>query len=552
MENLKKARQLVSRLKAERTRREAAWRGAQKWICPWRGCLDEGRDFTDDDSPALFTGAASQAALRGASGMTSGMTPRNTPWFKPDFNDPKMAELSGAREWLDRLDLLMKDTLTRGGFYQAIQCFNIDLLWAGCALLYSESARASALRFECVQAGSYWVALDEAGALDTVARLILMPVSAAARKFGEGALCRHSRSLLKANPFRRVHVWHLCRAARSGRWPVSSQWWEEGGESFLHEKGYYEMPYFFTCWNEGATAYGTGPGDQALPDARQLDQLERRKLSIIGKLSDPPVTAPMQLKDGLDLAPGGINFLPAHDMIRPILDLSPSAQAMRCVQEEIATVTKRLQDTLMASIFASIPMDQRPRGMTATEFLERKRESLQQLGPVISAYEPNVLEKALNRTLMSLERAFELPEPPEGLADQPLAMKVEFISPMANALRQSGAEAARSVLADISAIFESSKREEIWDKLDFDQTIDELARSAGAPGGMIRSDEDVEKLRKIRQEARAREEQRQNMERTLKMGGDAAAINERMTRAAKAAKDAGADPEGMGGLMGGL
>ncbi len=80
-----------------------------------------------------FTQVAQAALLRGASGLTSGMTPRNISWFKPDFQDAEMSEASGARAWLDEIDRRMKEVLAAGGFYQAIHAFNTDLLLGSAA-----------------------------------------------------------------------------------------------------------------------------------------------------------------------------------------------------------------------------------------------------------------------------------------------------------------------------------------------------------------------------------------------------------------------------------
>lgn len=528
MDKLEECRQLVGELAGIRTEREEFWREASRWICPWRGCLEDGERGAYQDSEEgmrLFTGAASRALLAGASGMTSGMTPRNISWFKPEFSDPELAEVSGAREWLDRLDSAMKGALSSGGFYQAIHNFNIDLIWSGCGLLFCEKSRAAPLRFECVQIGSFYISLDENGRLDTAARLAALPAAAAARKFGEKKLCRKSRAMLNKNPYHKTRIWHLCRPAEKGPFAWASHWWEEDGTDFLEDgAGFHEMPYFFTSWNESATPYGSGPGDLSIADARQLDILERNKLGGLGRLADPPVSALTQLKDVLDLSPGAINYMPSHDMVRPILDISPYAQAVRHVQEEIATVTKRLEDSLMASIFSSVPMEFRPQGMTATEFMERKREALQKLGPVISAYEPNVLDPVLRRTLLALEREGGLPKPPEGLRDYRLPMKIEFISPMANALRQSGLEAARALLQDAAAMYEVTGNVEIYDKIDLDQSLDELAHALGAPGGMIRSDEDAAAIRQARADEQAQAREAERAAQMLQMGKAAADI----------------------------
>lgn len=507
--DLAKARTYAEHLKSLRSRRENAWRDLSQWICPWRGIFnDELADRYERDELTRFTAAASSAVLRAASGMTSGMTPRNISWFKPCFTEAALMEASGARYWCDILDTRIKDCLAEGGFYQAIQNFNLDLLWSGCGLIYTERGRDCPLRYESVQVGTFCVAVDPENRLSAVLRELEMTAHEAASAFGEDRLATPTRKLLAREPFRPVRITHLVRPAR-GRQPWESLWWEADGTNFLRKASFDEMPYFYTVWNEGATVYGTGPGDECLADARQMDLLERNKLAGLAKLINPPLKASPSLKDVIDMEPGAINAMTTSEFVEPVFNVAPFATAFRCLQEEIAAVARRLETGLMASIFTSIPLDQRPRDMSATEFLERKREALQQLGPVISAYEPSVLTPLLYRTAHTLDRDRQLPPLPRSLDGLKPLMKMDFISPMANALRQTGAETARAFFQDTAVVFEATRKPEVFDKIDLDQLIDELATGLGAPGSIVRSDEDVAR---IREQRAAREQQAQQQQ----------------------------------------
>ncbi len=522
MDRLAEAKAFAAHLREGRTAREKEWRELAEWIAPYRGVFT-GEDLAPSGerrNSRAFTQAATQALLRGASGMTSGMTPRNISWFEPDFDEPSLAEASGARAWLDEVDRRMKASLAEGGFYQAIHNFNTDLLWAGCALLYSEVSSSCPLRFECVQVGSFCVALDGEGRPEAVCRAMIRTPSWLAATFGRNALSPASRRKLDRQPYAPVRVLHLVRrrapagsgrdsgydsghdAGSSGHLPWESLFWEESGSSgFLHEGGYYEIPYFFTVWHESTTPYGIGPGDDALPDSRQFDLMERHKLEGLAKLVNPPVQMPGVLKSRPDLAPGGITSVTERVKIEPILDLGAYAQSFQYLQAELRTVSQRLEHSLMASIFASMPLDQRPHDMSATEFLARRRESLQQLGPVMSAYEPNVLSPLLHRTAATLDRAGLLPPPPPDLAAFPLLLKMDFVSPLANALRQTGAETTRALLQDAALL--AQMQPEVLDKLDLDQAVDELASGLGVPGNIVRADTDVAAIRQARATAQA-------------------------------------------------
>ncbi|MCR5257597.1 MAG: head-tail connector protein [Desulfovibrio sp.] len=516
MDRWQEVKAFASHLQGARTARESEWRDLARWICPYRGVF-AGEDLAPRATRRnrkAFTQAATQALLRGASGMTTGMTPRNIAWFRPEFEDEGLVELPGARAWLDAVDWRMKQALADGGFYQSAQAFNTDLLWAGCGLLYSETSPVSGMRYECCQIGTFSVALDPDGRLDAVVRSMSWTPARLAQTFGKRRMTEGARKRLEKSPYEPVRVMHMVRRRHmrdpqkqdKANMPWESFFWEdEGGEDFLAVGGYMEMPYFYACWHEGQTVYGTGPGDEALPDAMQMDALERNKLEGLAKLKSPPVQYPYTMKDRVKLGPNEMNPVAERVKIEPIIDLSPYAQAFRWVQEELQTVGRRLEQELQASIFASMPLEQRPKDMSATEFLERKREALQQLGPVISAYEPNVLTPLLERTAAALDRASLLPPPPESLQGIPLMMQMTFVSPMANALRQTGAETTRAFLQDVAGIVQATQSLDVMDKVDVDQAVDELATGLGVPGRIIRADAEVEQIR----QARARQAQAQ-------------------------------------------
>ena len=94
-----------------------------------------------------------------------------------------------------------------------------------------------------------------------------------------------------------------------------------------------------------------------------------------------------------------------------------------------------------------------------------------------------------------------MPVPPDSLRGVPLLMKVDFVSPMANALRQTGAETTRALLQDVMGLAQANP--DILDKVDMDQVVDELAAGLGVPGKVVRADADVAALRQARAEAQA-------------------------------------------------
>lgn len=120
-----------------------------------------------------------------------------------------------------------------------------------------------------------------------------------------------------------------------------------------------------------------------------------------------------------------------------------------------------------------------------------------------------MLTPLLFRTIQAIDRQGLTAPPPEDLAGCDLLLKMEFISPMATAMRQTGAETTRAIFQDVAQMAQATGEHSILDKLDLDQMVDELATGLGAPGSVIRADADVAALRQQRASAQARQAQLQ-------------------------------------------
>jgi hypothetical protein len=88
------------------------------------------------------------------------------------------------------------------------------------------------------------------------------------------------------------------------------------------------------------------------------------------------------------------------------------------------------------------------------------------------------------------------PPPPPALAEAG-NLEVEYISSVAKALRQFGAESTRALVIEVSALAkaqsEAGLKPTAMMKLDIPQAVDELARGIGAPARIIIDDVAFEK-----------------------------------------------------------
>lgn len=510
--DLREVKELVSHLEGLRAKRLAQQRELGRLILPSRG-LFQGEDRESLRESDLFNPAANRALRKAAAGMTQAITPASDPWFRHAFLLREDRELTGGNEYVDGVDSMLRAVLAAGGFYRAIHSFNKELLAFGCALLGCEQSARTVARYLCQTCGTYCVALDADGNLDVVTRRLMMTPRELAERFGRERLTLATQQKLTSRPYDPVAVCHVAQrrmAREAGRedarnMPVASYWYEESATEFLAESGFRSMPFFFTVWEEGRGVYGTGPGDEALADQKGIEGWELRKALGVEKMIDPPLLSAGPLKAHLDTTPGSVipTLGTQQDALRPLYEVN-FGPAIAHVQEEINQISLRLEDVMMANIFANMSLETRPAGMTMTEYMDRRRRSAELMGPTVSSYEPRILSPLLERTYDLLDDAGLLPQPPDGLS--PIAsLNVSYQSPMAQMLEQSGAVAIQNLFEVLLPMLQAAP--ELVDKFDFEQAVDELAQRLGVPASVIRSDETVAAMRQQRAEAQAAQQQ---------------------------------------------
>lgn len=509
MTDVKELKQLVSHLEGLRTKRLAQQYEIGRLILPSRG-LFRGEETESLRDANLFNPAAQRALRKAAAGMTQAITPASDPWFRHAFLSRADREATGGNEYVDTVDARIRAVLSAGSFYQAVHAFNKELLAFGCALLSCESSPRTVARFACQTCGTYAVALDEDRMLACVVRRLKMTPRELAERFGRDRLSDVTRKMLDDKPYAPVEVVHVVQrrenadaSRRDGlNMPFASYWYEENGEHLLHEGGFRSMPFFFTVWEEARGIYGTGPGDEALADQKGIEAWELRKMLGIEKMIDPPLLAPGTLKRHVRAAPGEVvsdSAATQNNALRPLYEVN-FGPAVQYVQQEVQQISMRLEDVMMANIFANMSLETRPAGMTMTEYMDRRRRSAELMGPTVSAYEPRVLNPLIERVFALLDEAGMLPPPPDGLSEW-AALSVSYQSPMAQMLEQSGAVATAQFMEQVAPLVQVNP--EIFDKLDTDQIVDELAQRMGVPASIIRSDEQVAAIRRQRAEAQA-------------------------------------------------
>ena len=221
---------------------------------------------------------------------------------------------------------------------------------------------------------------------------------------------------------------------------------------------------------------------------------------------DPPMNAPTSMKrTGATIISGGVNYLdPAQggQTFTPVYNVKPDLQNMAF---EIDRVETRIKNYFFNNLFLAI-LDQN-KTMTATEVAQRTQEKLLILGNVVDRTGTEMLNIVIERTYNIMLSMGLIPEPPEVI--QGTEFNIEYISLLAQAQKVTGLSAIEQTAAFVGNLAGADPN--VLDKFDFDQAVDEYAKTVGVPPTLIRSDTEVKKIRAAKAEAAQQAQQQQMM-----------------------------------------
>ena len=118
------------------------------------------------------------------SGMMSGLTSPARPWLRLTTPDPKLAEVGPVKEWLGEVNRLMDSVFLKSNLYQVLPIIYGDVGVFGTAAMIVEEDAEDVIRCEAVPIGSYMIATNGKGIVNTFFRELEMSVGALIDKFG--------------------------------------------------------------------------------------------------------------------------------------------------------------------------------------------------------------------------------------------------------------------------------------------------------------------------------------------------------------------------------
>jgi len=530
---------LISQLDQERTSHIQSWRDIGENMAPAKPrfmLTDTNRGDRRNQSIIDNTGILAARTLR--SGMMSGITSPARPWFRLTTPDPALAEFGRVKAWLHIVGTRMSSIYARSNLYQVLPLVYGDMGLFGTAAMFVEEDFDTVINCQAFPIGTYWLAKDHRGRVNTFGREFRMTVRNLVNKFGKNEdgsgkpdWSKFSETVKTAYEAGKYETWidvrHIIapnpdynpRSLLSKHKKFESCYYEKnsgidqyGEGKYLRESGYDFFPILAPRWEAtGEDVYSTEyPGIASLGDAKQLQLGEKRSLQAIEKMINPPMIGNSNSKGQKhSILPGDITWedeSAGSKGFRPAHEVRFSIQELEGKQEQVRNRVKRawFEDLfLMISGSSGDPRE------TATEILEKKEEKLIILGPTLHHTNVDLLDPLTDITFSIAERQGWIPPAPEELQGVPL--KIEYISVLQEAQKALGITGVERFIAFVGKTSAETQNMELLDKVDFDQAIDVYSEMTSVPPSIVRTDEQVQAIREGRAQSQAQAQKMEQM-----------------------------------------
>ena len=525
MDGRKLREEIISRwttLKQEREPFMDQWLEISRHVTPASGRYVDSN--TKNQARERFNRIYNNTSLRAANicaaGMQSGMTDESTQWFALTTGDEKLDASYDVKVYLDECQRIMEMAFSKSNIYPAFQhCWREVATMGICANVILEDDEVG---FYCVPLtiGEYAVAANYRGQIDTLYRMFTMTAAQLVGQYGLDVVGRNVKQAYDQKPdktFRVLHAIEPRKVRERGKLDNKNMPFRsvvmlidgvESGDGILEESGYNEFPAVVGRWGASATSVYSeeSPGMIAIGDTKQMRHQYLQKGNALDYQVNPALLLPESAKDHeLDFLPGGRSYVSnptAADQVKPAFDVQIP---LGDINADIMEAQNRINAAFYVDMF--LMLAGRTKEMTAFEVAQRNEEKLVQLGPVFSRLNNEVLRGTIERVFNILQRAGQLPQPPQSLAGRPL--NVEYTSMLAKAQRSIRAASLRNYLADLGMV--AQMKPEILSKVNPFAIADEFADYHSVDPSVVVPTEDAQAQIAQQQQAMAQAEQQAQM-----------------------------------------
>jgi hypothetical protein len=494
------------------------------------GYYDDARDRTLE----LYDPTMLRSRRLLAGNLQAAVTNPALQWFRLRFRRDEVNEDAQVGSWLSAVDDLMLLSYNSSNAYAEFFQHYAQLAAFGTAATFINQRQdlwldhgTFALRFQTLYPGTYVIAEGQHGQVDTLMRKLYFSPRQAMQRWGNEAPERvrrimgttmNGRPMVSRIDEREPYVHIVCpREDRhygkedNRNMPFADVVIDCDSKDLVAESGWEEFPFVVSRWErEGLSAWGYGPGHEALSDARTLNRLIELWLQMAELMVQPPLQVLNQAFTGvLRFAPLHINIVEQRDAVTPMNVQGNPSQ----IPLEIARLQKSIRDAFYVDDLLALPPPDATGKMTATEVAQRIALMQQYMGPVFTMLLSDFLDPLADRVFgLGLRAKIFPPAPTAVLLEAQRAggqLDVEYDGPLARSQRIGEVTAFDDLLTlgdKMTAVTQTTS----WqDNFDLDKGIRNAATILGIRRDQLRDPRAVRQIRQTREQQAAMMQQAQ-------------------------------------------
>ena len=514
-------------LKSKRAAWDAFWQDAATFCMPRKAeIMSSTTSPNTSRDTILFDSTMVYANMVLSNGCMSYLTPADSRWFSFD-PPPHLKGDDEAEQYTRRCSEVASLELANSNFYTEIHELYLDRGCFGTAVLYCEEGRRSPLNFRKFDVGSFSISENEEGFVDTLSREFLYTARQAVQKFGIDNVSENIRGAFESGQsdqmdreFAFVHQIFPREDDEiefgkkdASNMPVASIYIEKDKKKLCRVSGYVEFPFFATRYlrwmNEHV--YGWSPAWMALPEARQLNFLQKQMDALAELAAFPRFLVPDTHEGEVDYRAAGVTYYDSNNP-NSIPQEWATAGKYDIGKDRVEMKQEVINKCFHVDMFQMFANLERPQ-MTAREVTERASEKLVQFSPTFARLTSELYTPLLRRVWALLTRAGKMPPPPKSmLVEGPDGVMV----PEPNVVYSSRIALAIKNLenASLMAMFEmwapiAQMKPEVMDNASWDEMFRDSVRNAGLPARWLLEQDEVGEMRKARAEQQAKMQEQQ-------------------------------------------
>tara|TARA_Y100000034_G_scaffold126646_1_gene178171 strand:+ start:260 stop:1924 length:1665 start_codon:yes stop_codon:yes gene_type:complete len=520
--NKNKAKYFQSRFRTLEKERQSFiphYKDLSEFIQPRRGrFFVTNRNVGGPRHSKIINSKATQAHRSARAGLFAGVMSPARPWFALRVRDnPDLMEFGPVKIWLADVEERMRAIFNKSNLYSMAPVMLGELLLFSTGCMTHADDFKDVARFYTHTVGSYMIAQDARGVVTTLVRKYEMTTLQLVEAFGLSSVSQNVKDQYDQGNYDAWHsVVHFIepnpdvdpskagsqfKAFRSVKYQPSELQVNVNGK-FLSRRGFDRFPGYIPRWEiTGEDIYGTDcPGMTSLGDVKGLQVKEKRLAQGIDKVVNPPLKGPASIRNvPVESLPGGLTIYDAGagtEKLEPLYLVQPNVQELVA---DINRTERRIDEAFYVDLFFAISNMEGIQPKNQMELLHRNEERLLQLGPVLERVHGEFLDGMVDRTFDQMIAAELIPPAPKEL--QGAQLKIEYISSLAMAQR---AVATGSIdrLFGFAGGLRGMGYDQINDKLDADQALDNYSSLIGVPPRLVVPDDAVAEVRQEREQER--------------------------------------------------